>query len=158
MTAAKPLDTLIDLARSARDTAGQQLAGARKTELQLSEQIHQLELYRREYVLKLQETLKSGMSLATVNDYRRFIVSLDDAIAGARKELASRQVLVTERQQDLQREQRRLKSYDTLASRREQEVRRVEQRRELRLSDEINNNLYARQRLDAQKQDIGEGV
>lgn len=154
MIAAKPFDTLIDLARSARDSAGQQLADARRTELQLREQIQQLEHYRQEYVVKLQDTLKGGVSLATVNDYRRFIASLDEAIDGARQDLANRQQTVSRHQQDLQREQRRLKSYDTLVSRRAQEVRLVEQRRELRQSDEVNNNTYARQRLDERQQDI----
>lgn len=147
MTATTPLDTLIGLARSARDSAGQQLAGARQTELQLRQQVQQLESYRLEYVRKLQTTLKSGTSLATVNDYRRFIASLDDAIVRAQTELANRQLVVTERQQALQHEQRRLKSYDTLVSRREQTLLRQEERRELRHTDEINTNTYARQRM-----------
>lgn len=147
MMATTPLDTLIGLTRSARDSAGQQLAGARQTEMQLRQQVQQLEEYRLEYVRKLQVTLKSGASLATVNDYRRFISSLDDAIAHAQTELASRKQVVTERQQALQHEQRRLKSYDTLVSRREQEVLRQEERRELRHTDEINTNTYARQRM-----------
>lgn len=142
-----PLDTLIDLARSARDSAGQQLAGARQTEMQLRQQVQQLETYRMEYVRKLQTTLKNGASLATVNDYRRFIVSLDDAIVRAQTELANRQLLVNERQLALQHEQRRLKSYDTLMSRREQTLLRQQERRELRHTDEINTNTYARQRM-----------
>lgn len=144
---ATPLNTLIDLARSARDTAGQQLAGARQTEMQLHQQVQQLKEYRLEYVHKLQTTLKNGTSLATVNDYRRFITSLDDAIAHAQTELASRKQVVIDRQQALQLEQRRLKSFDTLVSRREQEALRQEERRELRQTDEINTNTYARQRL-----------
>lgn len=156
MTAISPLDTLIDLARRARDSAGQKLAGARQTELQLRQQLQQLEEYRLDYVLKLQAALKSGTSLATVNDYRRFISSLDDALAHAQKELTNRQQLVSERQQALQSEQRRLKSYDTLVSRREKEVVRQEERRELRQNDEINNNTYARQRLHEQDKTPGE--
>ncbi len=154
MNAAKPLDTLIDLARNARDSAGQQLAGARRTEQQLREQIRQLEHYRQEYVVRLQDTLRTGVSLATVNDYHRFIASLDDAIAGAQRELANRQQQVSQRQQALQQEQRRLKSYDTLATRRQQEARLVENRRELRQSDEMNNNAFARRRLDDSQQDF----
>lgn len=147
MSTSTPLNTLIDLARSARDTAGQQLAGARRTEMQLVHQVEQLKEYRLEYVRKLQATLKSGTSLATVNDYRRFITSLDDAIAHAKAELASRKQVVIERQQTLQLEQRRLKSFDTLISRREQETLRRDERRELRQTDEINTNTYARQRM-----------
>ncbi|MFA5677508.1 MAG: flagellar export protein FliJ [Pseudomonas sp.] len=139
-----PLDTLIDLAREARDGAARLLAGERHGERQLADQLALLESYRNEYRERLHEQMRSGMDSLRLQDYQGFLVSLDNAIIQAGSAMGEQRQRVTLRQQQWQQEQRRLTSYDTLAQRRNAERRREEARREQRDNDEFTTNTVAR--------------
>lgn len=147
MTArASPLDTLIELARGQRDQAGQALAGERQNEQQVAGQLEALNQYRLEYAQKLQQAMRDGIDPATMRNYQQFLDSLDAALARAREALAAQQQRVGQRQAQWQQEQRKLSSYDTLASRRDAQQRCQEARQELRMSDELINGRLARMR------------
>ncbi|MCU5788742.1 flagellar FliJ family protein, partial [Alloalcanivorax marinus] len=88
MTASTPLDTLIDKSRDARDQAGRLLADERRGEAQSAAQLRALEQYRADYGRQLQDAMNAGIDAARLDDYRRFIRSLDDAIEQARRALA----------------------------------------------------------------------
>ncbi len=141
-----PLDTLIELARGDRDQAGQALAGERQNERQVVGQLESLSQYRLEYAQRLQQAMQEGIDPASMRNYQQFLDSLDSALARAREALASQQQRVGQRQAQWQQEQRKLSSYDTLASRRQADQRRQEARQEQRLSDEMVNGRLARTR------------
>ncbi|MFG6158744.1 flagellar export protein FliJ [Halomonas sp. 1390] len=140
------LDTLVELAREARDQAGQNLAGEQRTASQVSEQLTALHRYRQEYADKLNAAMRDGIDPATMRNYQQFLASLDDALARARQALAAQQQRVERTRQHWQQQQQRLSSYDTLAERREAVRRRDEQRREQHVSDDLVNNRLVRQR------------
>ena len=140
------LDTLIELARGDRDQAGQALAGERQNERQVVGQLESLSHYRLEYAQRLQQAMQEGIDPASMRNYQQFLDSLDSALARAREALASQQQRVGQRQAQWQQEQRKLSSYDTLASRRQADQRRHEARQEQRLSDEMVNGRLARTR------------
>lgn len=146
MTRQQPLDTLIDLAREARDTAGQMLASERRNQQQVETQLETLGQYRLEYAQRLQQAMFSGIDPATMHNYQAFLRSLDDALMRARKALDEQQQRVTKSQQHWQQQQQRLSSYDTLATRRADLAARQENRRDMRRSDEMTNNALLRQR------------
>ena len=141
-----PLDTLIELARGDRDQAGQALASERQNERQVSGQLESLLQYRLEYSQRLQQAMRDGIDPASMRNYQQFLDSLDSALARAREALAAQQQRVGQRQVQWQQEQRKLSSYDTLASRREGQQRRQEARQEQRTSDELVNGRLARTR------------
>ena len=141
-----PLDTLIELARDARDQAGQSLAGEQRTSSQVSQQLESLHRYRQEYAEKLNAAMRDGIDPATMRNYQQFLASLDDALVRAREALAAQQQRVERTRQHWQQQQQRLSSYDTLAERREVARRRDEQRREQHASDDLVNNRLVRQR------------
>ena len=141
-----PLDTLIELARGDRDQAGQALASERQNERQVSGQLESLLQYRLEYSQRLQQAMRDGIDPASMRNYQQFLDSLDSALARAREALAAQQQRVGQRQAQWQQEQRKLSSYDTLASRREGLQRRHEARQEQRTSDELVNGRLARTR------------
>ncbi|MGM1052617.1 MAG: flagellar export protein FliJ [Pseudomonadota bacterium] len=143
---ASPLDTLIELARSDRDQAGQALASERQNKRQVADQLESLSQYRLEYAQRLQQAMHQGIDPASMRNYQQFLDSLDAALARARDALVSQQQRVDQRQDQWQQEQRKLSSYDTLASRRQADQRRHEARQEQRLSDEMVNGRLARTR------------
>lgn len=146
-----PLDTLIELARGARDQAGQALAQERQSEHQVAGQLESLNQYRLEYAQQLQQAMREGIDPATMRNYQQFLDSLDTALERARQSLEAQQQRVGQRRAQWQQEQRKLSSYDTLASRRQEQQQRREARQELRLSDELVNGRLARARHAADR-------
>jgi len=145
-TSDTPLDTLIGLARDARDQAGRSLASERQGERQVSGQLESLGRYRLEYAQRLQQAMRDGIDPATMRNYQRFLDSLDDALARARQALDAQQQRVGQQQGQWQQQQRTLSSYDTLASRRSAQQALKTQRQELRRSDDMVNSRLLRER------------
>lgn len=146
MKSANPLDTLIEESRKARDQAGQTLARDRQGQQQAALQLDTLQRYRQEYRGRLQGALERGLDAITLDNYRRFILSLDDAIDRAGENLQQHGRQVSASQQDWRERQTRLASYDTLASRRARREQQQQTRREQRHNDELGNRAHARQR------------
>ncbi|MFG6176430.1 flagellar export protein FliJ [Halomonas sp. THAF12] len=138
------LDNLTELAREARDLAGQRLAGDRRSVDQIIAQLESLQRYRAEYAAQLQVALREGIDPASMHNYQRFLASLDDALVRARQALEEQRRRVAHSQRHWQQEQRRLSSYDTLAERRAEAQRRAEQRREQRDTDELVTQRWLR--------------
>lgn len=146
MKPSNPLDTLIEQSREARDRAGQALAQDRRAERLTAQQLDTLQNYRQEYHRRLHAALMAGMNVGALNDYQRFMQSLDAAIgnAGLRLEQSSHKVAGS--QQQWRQQQRQLSSYDTLASRRAAREQQQQARQDQRRSDEATTNTQARQR------------
>lgn len=146
MTANSSMETLIGLARDARDQVGQALARERSNERHVVEQLESLGRYRLEYAQRLQQAMYRGIDPATLHNYQQFLNSLDDALARARQALDAQQKRIDQTQQQWQSEQRKLSSYDTLVSRRNQQARLADARREQRASDEqVTQGVFRRQ-------------
>ncbi|MFI8749741.1 flagellar export protein FliJ [Vreelandella lionensis] len=142
------LDMLTDLARDARDQAGKLLAQERQTQQQTEAQLQSLNRYRVEYAERLQHAMREGIDPATMYNYQQFLASLDAALVRARQALTAQQKRVQQSQQHWQQEQRKLSSYDTLASRRLLEEHRRQARYEQKSTDDFVNSRVARQQSD----------
>ena len=139
------LDTLVQLARDARDEAGRALAEQQRARQQAGQQLESLHRYRAEYTDQLNAAMNGGIDPATLRNYHQFIGSLDDATVRARQSLARQDQRVEQARQKWQRETQRLASYEALIERRQAAERREEQRREQRISDDLVNGRMARQ-------------
>lgn len=148
MSASLPLDTLTELAREARDAAGQTLANERRSQQQAATQLDTLRRYRLEYATRLQNAMHNGIDPATLHNYQQFLASLDAAVDRARAALEDHSQRVEGCQQHWREEQKRLTSYDTLANRRQEKARRIEQRQEQRHNDEMSSNSLLRRTPD----------
>lgn len=140
------LAILCELAEEARNKAAQLLAGERRTQAQLQMQFETLGQYRAEYAARLNECMDEGIDAATLQDYWRFLDSLDNALESAVQNLEIQAQRVTSRQQDWQAEQRRLSSFNTLVDRRAAQAQQAERRKEMRQQDEVASNLFLRAR------------
>ncbi|TVP50488.1 MAG: flagellar export protein FliJ [Halomonas sp.] len=143
------LEMLTDLARGARDQAGKLLAKERQTEQQTTAQLQSLVSYRAEYAERLQKAMREGIDPATMYNYQQFLASLDAALVRARQALAAQQASVQQSQKNWQQEQRKLSSYDTLASRRLLEEHRRSERHEQKTNDDLVTSRLARHHNDA---------
>lgn len=148
MSASLPLDTLTELAREARDAAGQTLANERRSQQQAATQLDTLRRYRLEYATRMQNAMHNGIDPATLHNYQQFLASLDAAVDRARAALEDHSQRVEGCQQHWREEQKRLTSYDTLANRRQEKARRLEQRQEQRHNDEMSSNSLLRRTPD----------
>ncbi|PKG53931.1 MULTISPECIES: flagellar export protein FliJ [Halomonadaceae] len=142
------LEMLTDLARDSRDQAGKVLAQERQTEQQTTAQLQSLLSYRAEYAERLQKAMRDGIDPATMYNYQQFLASLDTALSRARQALATQQASVQQSQKNWQQEQRKLSSYDTLASRRLLEEHRRSERHEQKTNDDLVTSRLARQHND----------
>ncbi|MBZ5488551.1 flagellar export protein FliJ [Halomonas aquamarina] len=140
------LEMLTGMAKDARDQAGKLLAQERQTEQQTAAQLQSLSQYRAEYAERLQKAMREGIDPATMYNYQQFLASLDAALSRARQALIAQQQRVQKSQQHWQQEQRKLSSYDTLATRRLSEEHRRLERSEQKTSDDLVNGRLARQR------------
>lgn len=138
------LDTLLELARSARDRAGDTLRQERRSAQQIEARIGALEQYREEYLERLQQAMARGIDPVLVDNYRRFLASLDSALDGARSALAAQHEKVEGEIRHWHNARRRVASYDTLTARRGLQQSVLEQRAELRASDEQAAGRLAR--------------
>ena len=148
MSASSQLAMLSDLARDARDQAGQLLAGERQSERHVAAQLESLNRYRLEYAERLQQAMREGIDPASMHNYQQVLASLDAALQRARQALDAQQQRVQQSQQHWQQEQKRLSAFDTLVSRRDAERQRQEARRDQRTSDEMAAGRLLRQRTD----------
>lgn len=152
----QPLDTLIELARTALDSAARMLANEQRNYQQLNRQIQQLTGYRLEYRQRLQEIATQGIQLATFREYQRFLISLDNAIERANQELDTHEQRVTQQKKLWQEKQHKLVSYDTLATRRREQRAKEEQRREQQVHDDHTTNTVSRKWMHSADTESGQ--
>ncbi|RUO23205.1 flagellar export protein FliJ [Aliidiomarina iranensis] len=144
MSGSTALDTLTDLAKEARDKAGQLLATERTNEQQILAHQEMLVNYREEYAVQLQKLMLNGIDPVTLYNYRQFLMSLDESIQKASKALQQQSTLVDKSKQNWQQQQRKLTSYTTLNDRRAAAANRISARKEQLQTDEFANNQHVR--------------
>jgi len=153
MKHANPLDTLIEQSRQARDRAGKQLAEDRSRERSADRQLDTLRQYKSEYQSRMRQAMAAGIDVVTLDNFHRFIGSLDDAIVHADDQLTDSRHRVDASRNQWQQKQRKLSSYDTLAQRRAARRREQEKRHEQRRSDDINTTAQARKQCARDRHD-----
>jgi len=140
----KALDTLTELARDARDQAGQLLAHERKNETQIKAQQETLMEYRQEYAAQLQKLMLEGVDPVTLHNYRQFLMSLDSSIEKAGQALYQQQGRVNATKEQWQQQQKKLSSYSTLGERRAAQERKKAQRIEQNQTDDMTTTRHSR--------------
>ncbi|MFO7541425.1 MAG: flagellar export protein FliJ [Thiobacillus sp.] len=85
MASLSALNTLIDLANKASDTAAKQLGGALRATEEAEQKLDLLLQYRDDYAGRWQTNMANGISTAQFNNFQVFMGKLDHAIAGQLK-------------------------------------------------------------------------
>ena len=148
MNARSPLTTLKDLAQDTCDQAAQSLGHSRRKLQEAQQRLDQLLTYRHEYRQRLENSMQQGIEPANWHNYQQFLASLDQAIAGQRQAVNDQQRHLDRQQQAWQGERRKLNTYDTLITRRDNAEQQHAARREQQLFDEMSARMTRRQAND----------
>ncbi|WP_280562055.1 flagellar export protein FliJ [Chromohalobacter sp. 48-RD10] len=148
MNARSPLSTLKELAQETCDQAAQSVGHSRRSLQETQQRLDQLLNYRHEYRQRLDKSMEQGIEPANWHNYQQFLASLDQAIASQRKVFHDQQRQLDRQQQAWQGERRKLNTYDTLVSRREQVEQKRATRREQQFFDEMSARMSRQQEND----------
>ena len=144
MKANASLHTLVDLSQNNVDDAARHLQELRTQREAAQSQLEMLQTYRQDYAQRLLDVGQTGVTMANYHNFRRFIVTLDQAISQQNSVIQSLEEQMEQGRQVWYGHQQRLKAYETLIDRRLQTQQVQQQRREQRNSDEIAARLLTR--------------
>ncbi|MES1928619.1 flagellar biosynthesis chaperone FliJ [Salinisphaera dokdonensis CL-ES53] len=137
MPATSTLDTLIDLATDERDAAASALGRLQQARRASEQKLQALVDYRAEYQRRFDDAMADGMSMSSLQNYQRFVASLEQAIDHQRRALDTSERHVETGNSNWRARQRRLNSFDVLATRRRDAAAKTEAKREQRQTDEF---------------------
>lgn len=144
MSKTPALDVLIEVTNEAVDEAAKAMQQAAMERDKAKEQLEMLHAYRLDYAQRLLESSEHGVTASNYLNFRRFLATLDDAIAQQNNIVAQSESRLEAGRQQWYAEKRRLNAYEALDTRQRRQHAQREARREQRASDEIAANLYRR--------------
>ncbi|MBI5918507.1 MAG: flagellar export protein FliJ [Nitrosomonadales bacterium] len=143
MTKSFTLQPLLDLAQQKNEAATQRLGQLNQQKQTAQTKLDTLMQYRKDYQDKFQEAVRNGMDPVGMNNFQHFIYRLDDAITQQRAVMNQTQHLVQAGQNELKDAQRKMKSFDTLAQRHVESVKKQEAKLDQRTQDEYASRIAA---------------
>jgi flagellar FliJ protein len=139
--------TLIELARQRTDSAARSLAEATGWAGAAREKLTLLVHYRNDYLSRFHTGLSRGLGTPDYCNFRSFLDKLESAVRGQEELLREAEGRVEARRSEWLAAVRKRDSFVTLSDRRKLEQRKLEERRDQRLTDEyaIRSGLAHRQ-------------
>lgn len=131
------LDTLIELATNQTDEAAKRLGRAIRACEDTEQKLALLLQYREDYDTRFKAGLANGISPAGYRNFQLFLDKLDTAIAGQQQIVQDAKRRIVDERGRWQSCERKRMSFDTLATRAEQEQQRKENKRDQKLMDEF---------------------
>lgn len=139
-----PLQPLADLAKHHADVAVRKLGDLNQQNQKIGNKLELLLQYRQEYQLRFEESLRSGMNQIEWQNYQHFLAKLDDAI-DQQKQLQLAFVQVVEAGQlEYQLQQKKMKSFETLADRHKVQESSKAAKIEQRELDDLSSKSFLR--------------
>jgi flagellar FliJ protein len=142
------LQPLVSLAKQKNDAATKNLGVLNRNHHSAQSKLEMLQQYRRDYQEKLQLAQKNGMELHDLRNFQDFLYRLDDAIAQQNAVVNQTQAYVQKGRSELSETQRRVKSFDTLAVRHTETVRKQEAKIEQKMQDEHTGRRAAYKNIE----------
>lgn len=136
MTPASSLRTLVDLAQRRTETAARELGTFNTQGHEAENKLELLLRYRQDYQGRYEQSAKNGLHQTGLQNYRAFLLKLDQAIAQQHKALTQAKQQIEAGQQGWNEQRRQLKSFETLSRRRDQADSRRAAKAEQRAQDE----------------------
>jgi len=148
MAKAFHLQPLLHLAKQSNDAATKNLGSLNRNQHSAESKLEMLQQYRKDYQEKLQEAQKNGMELHDLRNFQDFLYRLDEAIAQQNGVVTQTRLSVQKGRSELMQTQRRVKSFDTLAVRHADAMRKIEEKMEQKIQDEHNSRRAAYNNLE----------
>ena len=151
MSLSTSLPVLLDLSKASVDQAAKELQSLVKSRTDASNQLETLLSYKRDYVSRMQQTGLDGVPASNYHNFRRFISTLDAAIAQQNSTIQQLESKFECLRSNWLGEKRRQNSYETLQERYRSLQQSIDNRTEQHRNDEASLNLYYRTRLQVNK-------
>ncbi|MGP1675543.1 MAG: flagellar export protein FliJ [Burkholderiales bacterium] len=142
-----PLQTLLDLAQEGSDAAAVQLGVVNGHDRDMQQRLQLLLEYRGEYTARLANLTQTGTHSIGWRNFREFIDKIDVAIEQQRELVAAAKREVETGKIHWHKQQRRLKSFDTLSQRHRSAERKREARQEQKEQDDFALKGFLSQRM-----------
>jgi flagellar FliJ protein len=131
-----PLQPLLDLANTRMDELTRQLGELAASERSSQQKLELLQRYRDEYGERFIEAARGGIGPDTMRNYSNFLGRIDEAIEAQRRIVEQSRQHTTQGQQQWMAQRTRVRAFDTLSQRFQDELARKDLRQEQRGADE----------------------
>jgi flagellar FliJ protein len=142
-----PLQILLNLAQEGSDAAAAQLGVVNGHDRDMQERLQLLLEYRSEYSARLTDVTRTGTHSVDLRNFREFMDKIDVAIEQQRELVAAAKREVESGKIHWHKQQRRLKSFDTLSQRHRSAERKSEARQEQKEQDDFALRGFLSQRM-----------
>ena len=143
-----PLQILIDLAKEQADIAVVKLGKLNRQRQDIDAKLELLMQYRQEYQLRFEESVRCGINMGELHNYRNFLGKLDLAIDQQRQLQVDFVQIVRAGQIEYQERQKKLKSFETLLERHQALEDGKTHRREQKEQDDFSNKAFLRNQAE----------
>lgn len=143
-----PLQILIDLAKEQSELAIRKLGELHRQSHVIDSKLDLLLQYRQEYQVRFDESVKLGMTRMEWQNYQHFFCKLDAAIDQQKQLQREFGNVVKAGQVEYQQQQKKLKSFETLAERHLALESAKAARREQKELDDFSSKAYLRKLRD----------
>lgn len=136
---AKPfaLQPILELMQTRADEATQRLAKLIAAEQDAKNKLKMLQDYRQEYADRFNLAAQNGLSPLEWQNYQAFLGRIDEAVDAQKKNVLTQERNTEAGQAHWRTQRQKLKAFDTLAVRHEQQETSKELKREQKLVDEF---------------------
>lgn len=143
MTKPFALSPLVDLAHQHNDAATRKLGKLNQQQQTAQTKLAALQQYRRDYSAQFEQAARQGMTPADMQNFQHFIERLDQAIGQQQDEIARARNSVQKGRSELLDSTRKMKSFDTLAQRHNDQEKKLEAKLDQRQQDEQSGRFAA---------------
>lgn len=139
-----PLQPLLDYSQHRMDSAERALLMLKQRVETERQRLRDLLTYRQEYQQRLQGSASQGIAIHLLRDYQAFLAKIGQAIAHQETAVAQAEEQWSRAHENWLGQRRKVKAYETLARRHEQDELRRQDKRDQRLLDEqaVKQFLY----------------
>jgi flagellar FliJ protein len=143
-----PLQPLLDLANTRMDEVTRELGELIASERSSQQKLELLQGYRSEYGERFIEAARSGIGSESMRNYTSFLNRIDEAIDIQRQVVEQSHLHTSQGQQQWVEQHTKVRAFDTLSQRFQNELARKESRQEQRASDEHASRKFQENKDD----------
>lgn len=136
MASTSQLNTLISLAENKTNDAAKLLGTAIRAGEDAQQKLELLQQYRDDYAVRLESTRAVGLSIMSHQNYQVFLGKLDSAITGQEAIVEHEKKRIAASRTVWQENARKKMSFSALSQRAQEELQRIESKRDQKLMDE----------------------
>ncbi|UXY14588.1 flagellar export protein FliJ [Chitiniphilus purpureus] len=130
---------LLQLAQDEREEAARAMQAAQAAVQSAKHKLEQVETFRDEYRGRLMASGQGGMTVVQWRDYQQFLAKLDAAASAQQAEIVRLEALYLQHKEVWLACEKKVKAFEALKVRHEQDELRRESKREQKLIDEFNS-------------------